>query len=1504
MWSTALSLLLLACVPVVSASPLYFDFCYWSTRDASADNDAGVSWSVTTSGSIVVDSDTVLAASDGTVSYPLLTISGVRTQVNTDGSTNVSYITGLAPTGLEHDNDNLIGVAWPTLPAFALPGGISYYIDSNVTLPGTTDPTNLITMYNMPPQEWGMEAEAAYAQSYLVYQPGQTSPPLLCPLPGPTTYQLRVISVPTSVSDPSALWSSCTIADLRLVGPYTSSNQLTGSTENAYTVLGATGQRNFTNITGSYATHIVDITNNLLADQVLYAQYPYVDFGGINFVHDAPPLFANGVEWDDADMYVLLRGLGSTPVEGDASDSAPYAIADVQYSLADGLSPLLQCDAGVLTEVWSFCHFSTSAPARLLPDGSWTISWNVSTYGTLLSLPAMANGTFMATAISATRTQFFFDGTVTTNVSLGTETLFARLGSIQGGYHIFPVDNDNFLFTSYPYLSDHGLLYVLDGAAQLPDQPFPWPFIQLHGFPPVESGGPPFLDTEEAGVFSYFAFQRASVGEVGCGDTATSAEFDFYYSARSTDPSGTWSVSAVGTLSALGPYYYPTTVKGVDTEVYFVYAASGQRLFISEQGESCQNSIVGVSGAVQADFVLYTDVSGLSFDAAGMVFELDSIPLFPNGPASVPYIALRTTTAVSPAGVSETTLTELALQGEANDTAGMTVADLASPNTLSWTHRLSSAGSSYSASLSLEALLLPGDSLPTSTAAGYVVIGSFISSVCGVLLMYGSEALVVSKYRKQRSAVWVLLTGTATGALIWASMLAFLSSTSVDCDACVLPMSVQFSLQIACLALLPALLCPLLAFSFASWRYRFIDVHGAAANQVRPMETSINATQTISWDADGSADFTGIDSGQLAERSKDAPNPAVFSLTVEVRRARGCFTRCIAHFGLDWLVVSALCTAAIVLTRVILLYSFACDAEVQQTVWSSIISALIVWLLLCVVASISFHGTRYRATVAPLLCGALNIDYQMAARTATVTFHPERLTSLASNSLFSTRLTANTVVLVGGVVGIAGVVVILALKYRKMRVKQKLLTGRVTKAKTELGMAKQRLKEEAAHHSYTRSVFAELSVQMNAINALRPFQSSSPDRSMQALILSLSQKHEQQLHDCTLRQVAHNTLKEVVEGAHSKDAKSAQHPSMAASGSGNVKSPSQSTRSSRAAEQSALSQTSAGSTSVTLTEAPFGAVSKEWVSRTDREQDDFCLGLLEAWRQYQQPNSKRSTSDHGKVEPADSVPPPPLPPPFDTFRPSLPLVLSHPVTLELFKDEVHAAHCSENTAVYIQLQRWKLTPSRAVRSRMADYLKAEFIDATATNTINIDSATRQKLLTRLGKSDTSLDLFVDVEKEVLMLLETNHWRQFTRSAAYELCTAVLLRNLNVVTALASSEHGASVGLNESSGHSRGSLQSHHSTTAALSQEETDTDGAVAELDGMKVTDMDEDAHHLAQRYPSETESGERTATSMTTTRPMAAVALRAGLWSPSLKSGHRQPNGGEGTALVGVVTEE
>ena len=1519
MWLVLSWAVVLACLPVLPvafSSPLYFDFCYWSTRFADADGSGSALWSVTTSGSIVVDSQTVMAAGDDTVSYPVLTISGIRTQLNQDGSTTVSYITGLAPTGLENSNDNLIGAVWPTLPAGALPGGISYYIDNNVTLPGTTQSTNLITMYNMPPEEWGMEAESVHAQSYLVYQAGHTSPPLLCPLPGPTTYQMKLVSVPTSVSVASQLWSSCTIANLSLVGPYTSSNALTGSAENAYTVLSATGQRNFTNTTGTYDTHIVGIAQNYLSDMVLYDEYPYLDFGGINFVHDSPPLFVNGMEYNgpDPNLYVLVRGLGSTPNEAVASGAAPYAISDLQYSVADGSTPQLTCDAGVLTEVWTFCHYSTSAPARLF-NGTWTESWNVSTYGTLYSLPMMANGTFMATAISAVRTQFTFDGNITTNVSMGSEIMFARLGSIQGGYHIFPVLNDNFLFTSYPYLSDQGMLYMLQGAPQLPGQLTPWPFIQLHGFPPVESGGPPFFGTEQVGVFSYFAYQRASAGEMGCGANATSAEFAFYYSARSSNANGTWSVSAVGTLTALGPYYYPTMVKGVNSEVYFVYGASGQRLFISEQGQSYQNNILGVSSAVQSDFILYTNAGELSFDAAGVVFELDSVPIFPNGPASVPYVVLRSTTVLSAQGVNESVVTELALQGELNDTAGLTVGHLASPNVVSWTHELVVAGgSSSSMSRSLQSLLLPGDSLPTSTTDGYVIVGSLVALVGGVLLMYGSEAIVVSKYRKQRSTVWVVLSGLACGALIWASMLSFLSSTSVECDECVLPMSVQYSQKVVCLALLPALVLPLLAFAYAAWRYRFIDVKGGTSggrtdNQVRPMETSINATQTqtamISL-GDGS-DFMDA-STPGADRSKTSTQgPVGFSLTSEVKRAEGCFNRCVAHFGLDWVLVSGLFTAAIVLTRVTLAYSFACDAEVKQTVWSSIISALIVWLLLSVATSIGFHGTRYRPIVAVLVCGALNIDYQMAIRTATVTFHPERLTSLATDSLFSTRLSPDNVILIGGIVGAVGVFLILSLKYRKMRLKQRLLSGRVAKTKTELGMAKQRLAEEVAQHTYTKTISAELSAQMSLINTMRPFRCSDDDRSMQTLIVSLSQKHDEQLHDYTLRRAAQNTLKEIIDSANNpKEAKSPpQRMSMASSSSNSLVSP-QASQNSKSAHGSKNSTTTAGGSTV-LIDSPLNAASKEWLTRTGREQDDFCLALLDAWKQRQQvPQSKRSSRDTSKAEPADTIPPPALPPPFDTFRPSLPLILSHPVTLEMFKDEVHAAHCSENTAVYVQLQRWKVTPSRAVRSKMAEYLKAEFIAADAPSSINIDSVARQKLLTRLAKSDTSVDLFVELEKEVLMLLETNHWRGFMRSSAYDVCTAVLLRNLNVLTALACSSHTQGLNVGGAEGESRGSLYSRRSGTIT-SQHELDADVLVADNsdalmkvadnDAMKVTDLDEDhQQHGLARHHSGRQSDERTA------GPVTAVALRGEPRSPSFKSKSPQPIA-EGATLVGEIAE-
>ena len=170
------------------------------------------------------------------------------------------------------------------------------------------------------------------------------------------------------------------------------------------------------------------------------------------------------------------------------------------------------------------------------------------------------------------------------------------------------------------------------------------------------------------------------------------------------------------------------------------------------------------------------------------------------------------------------------------------------------------------------------------------------------------------------------------------------------------------------------------------------------------------------------------------------------------------------------------------------------------------------------------------------------------------------------------------------------------------------------------------------------------------------------------------------------------------------------------------------------------------------------------------------------------------------------------------FSPTLLQVLSHPLTLELLKDHMEAARCTENVLFLLSVNRWQTVKNKKLKRTLALAVYHQFIVEGADMQVNINAALRSSIGARLGRSkkEAAPELFTAAYREIVMLIETNNWKSFAASPAYALCAAVLLRNAALMQSMAAA-------MDDESGAERSSVMSGGQSTVGGGE---DTEGSI------------------------------------------------------------------------------
>ena len=129
-----------------------------------------------------------------------------------------------------------------------------------------------------------------------------------------------------------------------------------------------------------------------------------------------------------------------------------------------------------------------------------------------------------------------------------------------------------------------------------------------------------------------------------------------------------------------------------------------------------------------------------------------------------------------------------------------------------------------------------------------------------------------------------------------------------------------------------------------------------------------------------------------------------------------------------------------------------------------------------------------------------------------------------------------------------------------------------------------------------------------------------------------------------------------------------------------------------------------------------------------------------------------------------------------TRGPTFVELLSHPVCVELLKDELERIHSVENLVFYLHASRYRQLHSSRARRLIATLIVDTFIAEGAPQQINISTRQRDAIRVQLKKRGDDVatpQLFCEAEREVALLMETNVMKTFTSTPAYRVCTLVL-----------------------------------------------------------------------------------------------------------------------------------
>jgi hypothetical protein len=109
---------------------------------------------------------------------------------------------------------------------------------------------------------------------------------------------------------------------------------------------------------------------------------------------------------------------------------------------------------------------------------------------------------------------------------------------------------------------------------------------------------------------------------------------------------------------------------------------------------------------------------------------------------------------------------------------------------------------------------------------------------------------------------------------------------------------------------------------------------------------------------------------------------------------------------------------------------------------------------------------------------------------------------------------------------------------------------------------------------------------------------------------------------------------------------------------------------------------------------------------------------------------------------------------------TLPLILDHPVSIEVFKDFMIRQHTEETLTCWLLLRRYRSLTAAAVRQSLAVSIYAQFMAEGAPQQVNLSHSLRDKLGRAVSGGDARKELFDEASSELYTLMKSNSWASF------------------------------------------------------------------------------------------------------------------------------------------------
>ena len=603
-----------------------------------------------------------------------------------------------------------------------------------------------------------------------------------------------------------------------------------------------------------------------------------------------------------------------------------------------------------------------------------------------------------------------------------------------------------------------------------------------------------------------------------------------------------------------------------------------------------------------------------------------------------------------------------------------------------------------------------GDVIESAQSSSPILIG-LVVAVLGawVAQIIVEQAIFARRNNSKYEKLWVFVVAMSLGGVgIWASMLMQSTSLTTSLPGLTSSQPIEWSIGIILLALLPSIL---LTFCGA-----VTLLHDTADNKVADSESA--AAQAAH----------NVRSQKVAKRKEAALSHLQhFYLLID---------------SITWRVAvgSLLILAAVILTRITLWYVWQQTADFKSVGWAWAVTVILDAALISSSMLMFFHALRWRIPAVFMFAAAVMSDWQLHATSLVFTYAP----AAATTAVNSVNINSTTVLLIAGLIAAFMCFVFIGLQFNAMKLSRNDLTILVLSMEAVIKRLKSKV--GACQHIIERQQKGAqiLARFVDTIHFITVFP--------QEYILPLSTQSSiyqlipTQSDSANVKQAdkAHSEHGSVIDGH--------RETSKIFSSDGN-----------RSSKLSSNHTSERGTEQALLIDAPINSRSNAKTKEIEREYEDGIEAALEAL------TTTTSVDDDTIAQlslpllngnTAESVVNQSL---------SLEELLDHPVTVEIFKQELLKTQSAENLIFCLHARRYRTLNSSKARKLLAPHIANAFIRLDAPQQININTRQRETVLNNIDNHQFSSHLFYEAERECIMLMKVNAFKTFNATNKYRLC---------------------------------------------------------------------------------------------------------------------------------------